>query len=58
MDTEIGLCQEYQEWCRMNHLPAMSADELVHEDYLTAEHRKYLAAFIERWETVMASYDR
>jgi hypothetical protein len=52
MKSEIELCLEYQEWCRANHLPAMSADELVHEN-VTEIQTRWLRDFIRRWnETV------
>jgi hypothetical protein len=52
METEAQLCAEFQQWCDNQKLPQMSADELLHED-ITSEQRKYLTAFIDRWEAML-----
>lgn len=52
METEEALCKEYQDWVDAQGLPQFSADELICED-LTAEQRKYVSEFIERWETML-----
>jgi hypothetical protein len=51
-ETEATLCAEFQAWTDAHGLPAMSAEELLHED-ITSEQRKYLTAFINRWEMVV-----
>jgi hypothetical protein len=68
MDTENTLCDLYTAWLAENHLPEMSADELLHELYAgmdsllispakpvaeTRLQQAWLSDFIQRWETVM-----
>jgi hypothetical protein len=52
IENEASLCAEFQKWTADQKLPPMSADELIHED-ITADQRKYLSAFIIRWEAEM-----
>jgi hypothetical protein len=49
--NEIMLCQQYSEWCRLNHLPAMSASELVLKDLTPAQHA-WLVDFLARWDAL------
>lgn len=51
-DTEASLSAELAAWCSKEKLPYWSADELIHED-ITGEQRKYLSAFIVRWNAVV-----
>jgi hypothetical protein len=51
--TEIELCLEYQEWCRLQRLPAISADDLLAEPYITVEQSRYLTTFIARWNMMV-----
>ncbi len=44
-----ALRYEYREWLNANHLPKMSAENLLHEHGLTRDQKKYLKAFIVRW---------
>ena len=40
---------EYREWLYKNHLPKMSAGNLLNEEDLSNEQRTYLKSFIIRW---------
>ena len=40
----------YDNWIEEQGLPAMSADELVWEDCVNTEQRKWLLDFNEAWE--------
>lgn len=53
-DTEESLYIEFGRWCEREHLPDMSADELLHED-ITVEQRKWLTDFSQRWEEMITS---
>lgn len=55
MSTEAELCQEWENWCALESLPCMSADELLHErnDTLTTAQRRYISDFIIRWDECM-----
>ncbi len=44
------LIETYNTWIETQGLPAMSADELVCEEYVNAEQRKWLLAFCKEWE--------
>jgi len=44
------LIDQYQKWCNEEGLPAMSADELLWEDCVNAEQKKWLTDFIVKWE--------
>lgn len=50
-----GLRYEYREWLYANHLPKMSAENLLREQDLTDEQRFYLKSFIVRWVSTPAS---
>lgn len=55
-ETESALCTEYQAWAKAQGLPAMSAEELLHET-LTTEQRRYVTAFSLRWEAMLLAQD-
>lgn len=46
------LHEELKEWCKVNNLPLVSADEILSEE-ITDDQRTYLLDFIERWETTV-----
>lgn len=54
MMTTAQLTNQYSEYCGEHDLPAMSADELLHEMFARrdaiAAHVKWLSDFILRWE--------
>lgn len=54
----VDLTNEYMAWLDHNNLPQMSADELVHEDGLSAEQRKWLGEFTRRWDDIERSLRR
>ncbi len=47
-----ALSAELQKWCKENNLPQWSADELVMEENISDNQRKWLRDFISRWEAV------
>ena len=44
-----ALRHEYRVWLNANHLPKMSAENLLRQRGLTRDQKKYLKAFIVRW---------
>jgi len=49
LNNEQSLFDEYKVFCAINHLPYLSADELIIEDACNAEQRLYLRDFIQLW---------
>lgn len=55
--TTIALHAEWVDYCKAQGLPCISADELLHEDNITATQRRYIANFIAIWEEAQAAED-
>lgn len=55
--TTIALHAEWVDYCKAQGLPCISADELLHEDNITATQRRYITNFIAIWEEAQAAED-
>jgi hypothetical protein len=47
-----ALCTEYSDWNSANGLDLGSADEHICDQTLTPDQRKWLSAFMTRWEAL------